>query len=223
MEIWELKKDVETFFGNGRTGYENCLTKNLLVLAQHDDKYAKLQILNNFKGLIFKTLAHNNYYLQLHEGDAVQALCELMLEEIERCNPEEADAFGNHIKQCLKTAVWSALRRVKKHDNKELSYDASDNAYPSVAEIAMDAVDYQKFWDKDKKATDKFAVQELLSVLTEKQRAVITAALEDKSSSDIAQMLHIKECAVRRIRLRAVERIQKAIIRKDTFGHVDTL
>ena len=118
MEIHELKNDIETFFGDGRTGYEDCMIKKLLVLAQQGDKQAKLQILTNFKGLIYNTLAYNGYYLQLNQGDAVQNLCELLLKEIAAWDPEEADAFGNHIKNCLKTAVWSEIRRVKKHDYK---------------------------------------------------------------------------------------------------------
>ena len=64
MEIHELKNDIETFFGDGRTGYEDCMIKKLLVLAQQGDKQAKLQILTNFKGLIYNTLAYNGYYLQ---------------------------------------------------------------------------------------------------------------------------------------------------------------
>lgn len=211
MEIHELKNDIETFFGDGRTGYEDCMTKKLLVLAQHGDKQAKLQILTNFKGLIYNTLAYNGYYLQLNQGDAVQNLCELLLKEIAAWDPEEADAFGNHIKNCLKTAVWSEIRRVKKHDYKELSYDDGDNVHPSAAEIAMDVADYKKFWNADKKAIQKFTVRELMGVLTRKQRVVILAGLENNNSSDIAELLHTKECAIRRIRLRAVERLQKFV------------
>ena len=202
MEIQELKKDIETFFGNSKTGYEKYDTKRLLVLSQQEDKQAKLQILNNFKGLIYNTLCYNNYYLQLNEGDAVQNLCELLLKEIAAWNPEAADAFGNHIKNCLKTAVWSEIRRVKKHDYKEFSYDDGDNAHPSAAEIAMEI------------AIQKFTVRELMGVLTSKQRAVILAGLDNNSSSDIAELLHTKECAIRRIRLRAVERLQKFVPRK---------
>lgn len=107
MEIQELKKDIETFFGNSNDRIRKIRYKKLLVLSQQEDKQAKLQILNNFKGLIYNTLCYNNYYLQLNEGDAVQNLCELLLKEIAAWNPEAADAFGNHIKNCLKTAVWS--------------------------------------------------------------------------------------------------------------------
>lgn len=214
MEIQELKKDIETFFGNSKTGYEKYDTKRLLVLSQQEDKQAKLQILNNFKGLIYNTLCYNNYYLQLNEGDAVQNLCELLLKEIAAWNPEAADAFGNHIKNCLKTAVWSEIRRVKKHDYKEFSYDNGDNAHPSAAEIAMEVADYKKFWGADKKAVQKFTVRELMGVLTRKQRAVIMAGLDNNSSSDIAELLHTKECAIRRIRLRAVERLRKFVLRK---------
>lgn len=214
MEIQELKKDVETFFGSCSTGYEKCVIKKLLILAQRGDKQAKLQILTNFKGLIYNTLAYNCYYLQLSEGDAVQNLSELLLEEMAAWNPEEADAFGNHIKNCLKTAVWSEIRRVKKHEYKEFSYDDGDNAHPSAAEIAMEVADYKKFWGADKKAVQKFTVRELMGVLTRKQRAVIMAGLDNNSSSDIAELLHTKECAIRRIRLRAVERLQKFVPRK---------
>lgn len=187
----------------------------MLVLAQQGDKHAKLQILTNFKGLIYNTLVYNSYYLQLNEGDAVQNLSELLLEEMLTWDPEAADAFGNHIKNCLRTAVWSEIRRVKKHDNKELSYDDGDNAHPSAAEIAMEIADYKKFWCAEKKAIQKFTVRELAGMLTYKQRVVILAGLENNSISDIAELLHTKECAIRRIRIRAVERLQKLMPRKE--------
>ena len=75
----------------------------------------------------------------------------------------------------------------------------------------MDVADYKKFWNADKKAIQKFTVRELMGVLTRKQRVVILAGLENNNSSDIAELLHTKECAIRRIRLRAVERLQKFV------------
>lgn len=57
----------------------------------------------------------------------------------------------------------------------------------------MEIADYRKFWGADKKAIQKFTVRELMGVLTSKQRVVILAGLDNNSSSDIAELMHIKE------------------------------
>ena len=53
MEIQELKRDLEIFFTDSENGYGLYSTERLLILAQQGDEKAKLQILFNFKGLIF--------------------------------------------------------------------------------------------------------------------------------------------------------------------------
>ena len=55
MEIQELKRDLEIFFTDSENGYGLYSTERLLILAQQGDEKAKLQILFNFKGLIYKT------------------------------------------------------------------------------------------------------------------------------------------------------------------------
>ena len=81
MEIQELKRDLETFFTDSENGYGLYSTERLLILAQQGDEKAKLQILFNFKGLIYKTLVNNSYYLQLSAGDILQNLSEVVLAE----------------------------------------------------------------------------------------------------------------------------------------------
>ena len=56
MEIQELKRDLEIFFTDSENGYGLYSTERLLILAQQGDEKAKLQILFNFKGLIYKSI-----------------------------------------------------------------------------------------------------------------------------------------------------------------------
>lgn len=177
MEIQELKRDLETFFTDSENGYGLYSTERLLILAQQGDEKAKLQILFNFKGLIYKTLVNNSYYLQLSAGDILQNLSEVVLQRMAVWKPKAAAAFGNHIKYCLRTAVWSEIRRIKKHDYKELSYDAEADGGISRAEQQLDTLIYRRFGYNEKQATLRFAVKDLLDGLTEKQRYVLQAEL----------------------------------------------
>jgi hypothetical protein len=83
LEIQELKRDLEIFFTDSENGYGLYSTERLLILAQQGDEKAKLQILFNFKGLIYKTLVNNSYYLQLSAGDILQNLSEVVLQRME--------------------------------------------------------------------------------------------------------------------------------------------
>ena len=212
MEISELKQGLEIFFVSGIKGYEDYPLERLLELAQQEDDKAKLQILANFKGLIYNTLVHNGYYMQLSVGDALQTLNEVLLNEIAAWESAEAEAFGNHIKYCLRTAVWSEIRRVKKHDFKEMSYDDGDTDCPSAAEKQLEAVEYKYFDQRDKRATQQFSVRELLGGLTEKQRYVLTAEIfEDRNDVEIACMMNVKKAAVCRIKRRAVNKLRRIL------------
>lgn len=209
MEIQELKDTLAAFFTEGAGGYEHYATERLLELAQQGDDKAKLQILSNFKGLIYNSLVNNSYYLQLSAGDILQNLSEVLLQEMAVWKPEEAAAFGNHIKYCLRTAVWSEIRRIKKHDCKELSYDVEVASGISPAEQQLDTLIYRRFGAKDKQATQRLTIKSLLQGLTERQRYVLQAELfEDKSGTEIARQMHIKKAAVCRIRSRAIENLQ---------------
>ena len=211
MEIQELKRDLETFFTDSENGYGLYSTERLLILAQQGDEKAKLQILFNFKGLIYKTLINNSYYLQLSAGDILQNLSEVVLQRMAVWKPKAAAAFGNHIKYCLRTAVWSEIRRIKKHDYKELSYDAEADGGISRAERQLDTLIYRRFGYNEKQATLRFAVKDLLDGLTEKQRYVLQAELfEGKDGTEIA-LLHIKKAAVSRIRARALRHLQELL------------
>ena len=212
MEIQELKRDLEIFFTDSENGYGLYSTERLLILAQQGDEKAKLQILFNFKGLIYKTLVNNSYYLQLSAGDILQNLSEVVLQRMAVWKPKAAAAFGNHIKYCLRTAVWSEIRRIKKHDYKELSYDAEADGGISQAEQQLDTLIYRRFGYNEKQATLRFAVKDLLDVLTEKQRYVLQAELfEGKDGTEIARLLHIKKAAVSRIRARALRHLQELL------------
>lgn len=112
MEIQELKRDLEIFFTDSENGYGLYSTERLLILAQQGDEKAKLQILFNFKGLIYKTLVNNSYYLQLSAGDILQNLSEVVLQRMAVWKPKAAAAFGNHIK---KAAVSRIRARALRH------------------------------------------------------------------------------------------------------------
>lgn len=88
MEIQELKRDLEIFFTDSENGYGLYSTERLLILAQQGDEKAKLQILFNFKGLIYKTLVNNSYYLQLSAGDILQNLSEVVLQRMAVWKPK---------------------------------------------------------------------------------------------------------------------------------------
>ena len=213
MEIQELKRDLEIFFTDSENGYGLYSTERLLILAQQGDEKAKLQILFNFKGLIYKTLVNNSYYLQLSAGDILQNLSEVVLQRM---------------------AVWSEIRRIKKHDYKELSYDAEADGGISQAEQQLDTLIYRRFGYNEKQATLRFAVKDLLDGLTEKQRYVLQAELFEgkdgteiarllhqmriylcrrngKDGTEIARLLHIKKAAVSRIRARALRHLQELL------------
>lgn len=212
MEIQELRNDLSTFFTGCEGDYELYSTQELLELAQQGDDKAKLRILFNFKGLIYNTLVRNSYYLQLSAGDILQNLCEVLLQEMAVWRPQEASAFGNHIKYCLRTVVWSEIRRTRKHDYMELSYDADADCGLSAAEQQLDTLIYRGFGEEDKQATMRFAVKDLLEGLTEKQRYVMQAELfEDKDGKEIACQLDIKKAAVSRIRARAIGNLQDVL------------
>lgn len=215
MEIWELKKGLQTLGMSCSQGYEDYSLENLLTSAQQGDNNAKLQILTKFRGLIYNALTRNDYYLQLNECDALQMVSEVMLQEIAVWQPAEAIAFGNHIRYCLRTAIWSEIRRVRKHDFKERSYDDADGGEVSSAKLQLDALIYRNFEHKDKRATQRFAVEDLLAGLTAKQRYVLEAEwFEDKDGVEIARLLRIKKAAVSRIRSRAIERLKELLLQQ---------
>jgi len=220
LEIQELKRDLEIFFTDSENGYGLYSTERLLILAQQGDEKAKLQILFNFKGLIYKTLVNNSYYLQLSAGDILQNLSEVVLQRMAVWKPKAAAAFGHHIKYCLRATGWreitaaflSEIRRIKKHDYKELSYDAEADGGISQAEQQLDTLIYRRFGYNEKQATLRFAVKDLLDGLTEKQRYVLQAELfEGKDGTEIARLLHIKKAAVSRIRARALRHLQELL------------
>ncbi len=211
MEIQELKRDLETFFTDSENGYGLYSTERLLILAQQGDEKAKLQILFNFKGLIYKTLVNNSYYLQLSAGDILQNLSEVVLQRMAVWKPKAAAAFGNHIKYCLRTAVWSEIRRIKKHDYKELSYDAEADG-GILAEQQLDTLIYRRFGYNEKQATLRFAVKDLLDGRPRNSGMCCRqSCLRGRTGTEIARLLHIKKAAVSRIRARALRHLQELL------------
>lgn len=208
MEIQTLKKELEQNYVCNDSSYSEYDLGHLMQLARQGNQYAKLQIVERLKGLMYNSLKLHTAYWWLPEGDTLQMLNETVLRELECWDTGDPQGFCRHISYCFKNVIRNEVRRNCRHTGREISYDAAAMADTSEVEEKMNSRTCEAFFDREQRETQSFTVRELLHILTRKQQKVILAGLANKSSREIAASLQINECAVRRIRNRAIERLQ---------------
>lgn len=207
MEIYELQRDLDRFFVSAGSAYAGYPMGRLMELAQQGDKDARLQVVVELKGLMYNSLKVHMAYIWLPEGDVLQILCETVLRELAVWDAADPKGFCTHLSHCFRNLIRNEVRRNCNHNGREISFDASAGER-SPAEIELDGVVCGYFFDSDKFATQELTVRGLMGILTRRQRDVVLAALGNLGNSEIADKLDIDEGSVRRLKNRAIGRLQ---------------
>lgn len=207
MEIYDLQRDLDRFFVSTSSAYAGYPLGRLMELAQQGDKDAQMQVIVELKGLMYNSLKVHMAYIWLPEGDVLQILSETVLRELAVWDAGDPEGFCTHLNHCFRNLIRNEVRRNCNHNGREISFDASAGER-SPAEIELDGVVCGRFFDSDKFATQELTVKGLMGVLTRRQRDVVLAALGNLGNSEIADKLDIDEGSVRRLKNRAIGRLQ---------------
>lgn len=180
----------------------------LVKLVQTGDEQAFARLCQGFEPVI-KRYAYRAHLRSLGE-DALAVGRLAVVEAIRNYDVMAGVPFGAYLEQHIQFALWNLFKKERKVWQRTLSYDVPEGDDDKTAwrDCLPDDFNLEERVIKEE-FQDVFSQQ--LEALPEHQQAVLRGILAGRTLTDIAQKLHISPQAAYQIKIRARNRLKKAL------------